>query len=658
MLRNILTLSALIVVVLLVRAVFRNRVPKRMLYALWLVVLLKLCLPGTLVSLPVLPAQEASAPVARTELSAQTTAPMQQPTQAITQPQESARLPVSQAQNMPKSEEKPLTSAQILQLIWICGSVLLGLWLFGAWLSFTLRLYKSRRFLGKHGRTRMYVSDAVKSPCLAGLFPAVYLTEDILQAEEAALILRHELTHLRHLDFIWSFCRTAAVVIYWWNPLVWLAAICSKRDAELACDEAVAAGLDQAQCHAYARAILAHAPRKKAALSLAGPPVKERILFLTKKRRTSALCVVLVLLLVVSATGCSFAELTQKEPGTITVPEEASADTASATQAEAQAAQAGQQAESGTQELSKPEVPAEQDTPRQQPDTVSADSDCTYDEIWSLVHEKLDSASWAQDMTPEYEEAVRAFQTADSKLSDTSGDISQWPHYYSAFVAYFSDANADRSYLDEDAVWTTDLSEDEKTLIVTMTLDDAALTLFYSLQAQTVSPSAIVPLTTYDADTPLSDSEFTLPHGLCFGMSYDEAYQLCSTSVSDAFTGEVGRSFTCEGYTYSFDDEDILFSVFIRSSADVDPAPTVRGICLGDSMESVFDKFPCTDRELKQWAMQVVYDDGAGHWAELAFVADSFYSLRLYTPEGYVASLTFARADNTVKYIDLYSPET
>ena len=113
------------------------------------------------------------------------------------------------------------------------------------------------------------------------------------------------------------------MIVYWWNPLIWLAAICSKRDAELACDEAVAAGLAPEQRIAYARAILAQAPRKKAALSLAGPPVKERILFLTKKQRTSVLCVILALLLVVSATGCSFAELTRQKAGEITLPEEA-----------------------------------------------------------------------------------------------------------------------------------------------------------------------------------------------------------------------------------------------------------------------------------------------------------------------------------------------
>lgn len=71
MLREVLTVSALILAVLLVRAIFKNRVPKRMVYTLWLVVLVKLCLPGTLVSLPVLPAEEAAAPVQRVELPAQ-----------------------------------------------------------------------------------------------------------------------------------------------------------------------------------------------------------------------------------------------------------------------------------------------------------------------------------------------------------------------------------------------------------------------------------------------------------------------------------------------------------------------------------------------------------------------------------------------------------
>ena len=338
MLKEVLTVSALILVVLLVRAIFKNRVPKRMIYALWLVVLLKLCLPGTLVSLPVLPAEDAAVPAQSAERPVQTAPVIQRPAQTVTKPQTPAQQPVSPVQETAKPAAKPLTTAQILQIAWFSGSALLGLWLFGAWAVFTIRLHRDRRFLGKRGGTCIYVSGAVKSPCLAGLIPAVYLTEDVLQADEAELILRHELTHLRHLDFLWSLCRTAAVTVYWWNPFIWLAAICSKRDAELACDEAVAAKLPESKRLAYARAILAQAPRKTAALSLAGPPVKERILFLTKKQRTSVLCVILALLLVVSATGCSFAELTQQKAGEITMPDHAADSSANATPQEADSA--------------------------------------------------------------------------------------------------------------------------------------------------------------------------------------------------------------------------------------------------------------------------------------------------------------------------------
>lgn len=815
MLREVLTVSALILAVLLVRAIFKNRVPKRMVYTLWLVVLVKLCLPGTLVSLPVLPAEEAAAPVQRVELPAQPL-PAQQPAGAVTQPQTPVQQPASPAQEAAEAPAKPLTAMQIFQIVWAGGSALLGLWLLGTWLVFTVRLHKSRRFLGRHGRTRIYISSTVKSPCLAGLVPAVYLTEDVLQTPETELILRHELTHLRHLDHLWSFCRTAAVIVYWWNPFIWLAAICSKRDAELACDEAVAAGLSDAQRLAYARTILAQTPRKAAALSLAGPPVRERILFLTKKQRTSVLCVILALLLIVSAAGCSITELTRQKTGEITLPEEAEPAQQEAqktatplTQAQIDAVNAifadyelstddtlGHFAvngfftstyddvrdlnlnnflayfgECGEEDISEEEFaqlnakwefrvdsvedfplpihryPAsavegvlkrfagigladltdmqtpfsgytyledtdafytttsdynpgyfrctsgeiepdgdtallygstagslsgkavlklvkdgenwyihsftlaspeqstvqEEQVPTTEPqstlpipassmfgltgreavlfdaavaqryprsdndivlpslreygsfeengktvvicdlhydfyydytgpdwewngggattvarfeldapgnvctgfaeypsgslsdwirdfcgplamqnadgawvlpeaagdwfpadmnllqqyleviastapssDAPAADS-LSDDMIWEYVHEKLDYAHWAQDMTAEYEDIVRKFQIEDSKMSDLPGDVSQWPRYYSAFVDYFSAANADLRYLDADTIWTKDLSEDRQSLIVTLTRADVILTLSYSLRTSQIT---------------------------------------------------------------------------------------------------------------------------------------------------------------------------
>ena len=594
--------------------------------ALWLVVLVKLCLPGTLVSLPVLPAEEAAAPVQRVELPAQTAPVVLQPAQAVTQPQKPVQQPVSPVQEAAEAPAKPLTAMQIFQIVWAGGSALLGLWLLSTWLVFTIRLHKSRRFLGRQGRTRIYVSSAVKSPCLAGLIPAVYLTGDVLQTDEAELILSHELTHLCHLDFLWSFCRAAAVSVYWWNPFIWLAAICSKRDAELACDEAVAAGLSDAQRLAYARTILAQAPRRAAALSLAGPPVRERILFLTKKQRTSVLCVILALLLIVSAAGCSITELTRQKTGEITLPKETPvmeeptdtpepADTPIEQEEPIQEPQTqmlpipassmfgltGREAvlfdaavaqryprddndivlpslleygsfeENGKTvvicylhydfyydytgpdwewngggsttvarfELDAPGnictgfaeypsgslsdwirdfcgplamqnadgawvlpeaagdwFPADMNLLQQyleviastapSSDAPAADS-LSDDMIWEYVHEKLDYAHWAQDMTAEYEDIVRKFQIEDSKMSDLPGDVSQWPRYYSAFVDYFSAANADLRYLDADTIWTKDLSEDRQSLIVTLTRADVILMLSYSLQTSQIT---------------------------------------------------------------------------------------------------------------------------------------------------------------------------
>lgn len=320
MLRQMISVSLLIVVVLLVRTVFRNQVPKRLLYALWIVVLVKLLLPGTLLSLPVLPAQSQAAPT-QTATAAQTETPaVQQPTSTQPTPQQ----PLPQLAAAARANAAAWNPTLVFQTVWAVGSGTLTVWMALTWVSFNLRLRRTRRKMVQWGSVSIYVSTAAKAPCLAGFLPAVYLTEDAARSKEIELIVQHELTHLRHLDFLWSACGTLAVIAYWWNPLVWIAAVCAKRDAELACDETVAAKLDPPARLVYARTILAQLPCKNPGLSLAGRPVKARILFLTKKQRSSALCMILALVLTVFATGCSVSELTRRESETADAPQQAS----------------------------------------------------------------------------------------------------------------------------------------------------------------------------------------------------------------------------------------------------------------------------------------------------------------------------------------------
>ena len=532
MLKEVLTVSALIAVVLLVRAIFKNRVPKRMIYCLWLVVLLKLCLPGTLVSLPILPAEDAAAPTQSAEQPVQTTPVIQQPAQTVMQPQTPAQQQVSPAQETAKPAAKPLTTAQILQIVWFGGSALLGLWLFGAWAVFTIRLHRDRRFLGKRGGTRIYVSGAVKSPCLAGLLPAVYLTQDVLQTDEAELIVRHELTHLRHLDFLWSFFRMAVVVVYWWNPFIWLAAICSKRDAELACDEAVAAKLPERERLAYARAILAQAPRKTAALSLAGPPVKERILFLTKKQRTSVLCVIQALLLVVSATGCSFAELTRQKSGEVTLPKRAPV-----------AAETAESADTPIKQQEKPaDMPVEQEAPGQEPP-----------------------------------------QLVNDGSYDTSQPLQDWE------LARTNGVQTGMTQAQVEAI-TGPLTENENGIL---------------MDSQNIS------------------------------------YNFWDRSESEPKLTEMT-------WIAEVESDELVYT----TSQDV---PAFRGICLGDTIDEVFDQFPCTDRELKRWETQYVYGyDGADDYAILNFIADSFYMLSFYADGQWRASIDFSRVQQRAFQIQIY----
>ena len=758
MLREVLTVSALIVVVLLVRAIFKNRVPKRMLYALWLVVLLKLCLPGTLVSLPVLPAEKVAAPVNTIQIKqvqeatlpavsnaptvqapstpgVQSTIPTQtvtQPEQTVTQPQESVAKPaVPAAQEPERPAAKPLTAAQILKIGWFSGSALLGLWLFATWLTFTIRLRKSRKFLGKRGKTNIYVSKRIKSPCLAGLIPAVYLTEDVLRNDTTELIVRHELTHLHHLDFLWSLCRTIAVIVYWWNPLIWLAAICSKRDAELACDEAVAAKLPESKRLAYARAILAQAPRKTAALSLAGPPVKERILFLTKKQRTSAICIVLALALTVSATGCSFAELTRQKSGEVTLPKRAPV-----------AAETAESADTPIKQQEKPaDMPVEQEAPAQpepEPESTSLEEHLPVDEVaraqwadfadkWRLDYLPVFSRGTAPASTSEYlmwvfarnmdalkeqgymtksyvETEIRAHFEVENLTHE--GLTRTWNfdgETYTAVPGGVKDRPLARldsvirvnlgeepqycvqycllgnGNLLDDAEWSRcrdeivsgdapDLSElREFTLVFTMQDGEPV---FLSHAELSIDEPPFTPLPNdgrYDVTQPLQDWELTRTNGVQTGMTQAQVEKITGQLVPD----EAGVSLLdSQNVSYSFGQNgyqtpqlmEMNWSADVRNDelfyVTVQDTPAFRGICLGDTIDEVLDKFPCVDRELKRWQTQYVYGEaGTDNYAELSFVADSFYSLSFFLHGQRRATIGFSRVQQRVFEITISAEE-
>ncbi len=150
-----------------------------------------------------------------------------------------------------------------LFLLWIAGMLVTGFVLFGCNLVFRIRLHSDREeiepeILEKEGlpdRIPVYVTEKITTPCMAGIRrPAVYFPKnlwDTLDNRELSMVLLHETIHYRHKDHIWSFFRLVCLVLHWYNPLVWMAALESKQDAELFCDDTLLGEIGRKQIYDY-----------------------------------------------------------------------------------------------------------------------------------------------------------------------------------------------------------------------------------------------------------------------------------------------------------------------------------------------------------------------------------------------------------------------
>jgi hypothetical protein len=105
------------------------------------------------------------------------------------------------------------------------------------------------------------VEQGLSSPCLFGLVrPAIYLTPAATSPERLRHVIAHEETHARHLDPLWSALRCVCLLLYWFDPLVWAAAIVSKTDCELACDEGALRRLGESERIPYGQTLLSLIP--------------------------------------------------------------------------------------------------------------------------------------------------------------------------------------------------------------------------------------------------------------------------------------------------------------------------------------------------------------------------------------------------------------
>ena len=302
----IISSSLLIAAVLFIRAFAGERLSARLRYALWGLVLLRLLIPGS---------------IGESALSVRNWMP-DAPKQTVVQQVQSgdtAKLPsVSEAVTVPSvSTELEQASPSVdrdavFNVVWAIGAVLAAAVFLLSNIRFALKLRRSREYITEQ-TVPVYESAAIDTPCLFGfLRPAVYVTPDVMTDKTAQRhVLAHELTHYRHGDHLWSVLRCAAVVLHWYNPLVWAAAILSQKDGELACDEGALRRLGSDERTDYARTLLGltcvgYRGMLTAATSMTGSEsdLKTRIKRIVKNPKMTAAAAIVVAAAML-LTGCA-----------------------------------------------------------------------------------------------------------------------------------------------------------------------------------------------------------------------------------------------------------------------------------------------------------------------------------------------------------------
>ena len=164
---------------------------------------------------------------------------------------------------LPQATAPPATTGRIL----VARSVLLTLWGLGAGALAALLLagaWKTRRLardaapltspewndtlrqvgegLGVRRPVRLLRSDHAVMPMTWGWRRPVVLVPSAAlgwSSERRAVVLRHELAHVKRADAFSQLLGRWACAVHWFNPMVWFAAYRLRMECERACDDAV-----------------------------------------------------------------------------------------------------------------------------------------------------------------------------------------------------------------------------------------------------------------------------------------------------------------------------------------------------------------------------------------------------------------------------------
>lgn len=272
--------SVLILLLVTARALLRERLGSRVLYAGWALVALRLLIP---LSLPN-PAMDEFRPGLSTDVAARPVA--DQVRQRIIDAGSSLSEWLPWEGNPVASFTSHMRqglSGRWALFAWGAMALCTGIFLWVRYKKFENRVRRNRvRALegdecalldvlcGRYGVKRkipVYFVDRITSGCIAGVWdPFIALPLD-LPGEHLPLALSHQLCHWKARDNFWGMMRGICCAVHWFNPVVWMGAWLCYRDSEMACDDRVTAKLHDIDRLSYANVIVS-AGQKEVALSM------------------------------------------------------------------------------------------------------------------------------------------------------------------------------------------------------------------------------------------------------------------------------------------------------------------------------------------------------------------------------------------------------
>ncbi|HPE15866.1 MAG TPA: M56 family metallopeptidase [Oscillospiraceae bacterium] len=330
--------SAMALLLLMLRPVLAGRVSKRFGYYVWLLVLLRLCLPVSgSVSFFTAAGAGTESSVTAGQTAAENPSAQSDPDVRTDPAQEAVPTADAAGTYAPPEETRADAPGQSLWdaavdlagdpavwfWIWAAGALGTCAWYVLGYLRFSAGVGKSgvpaegeaARILEElcpRRRPRLLVSPAVDTPMLLGIFrPAVVLPDRRYDGGTLRSILRHELCHDRRGDLYYKWFAMVVFSLHWFNPLLYFVRRELAHACELACDEAVIRDMTADERRRYGETLLALAGGGNRPAGILATTMSEekrhlkgRLLSIMNYKKTSVGAAALSLVIALALCGC------------------------------------------------------------------------------------------------------------------------------------------------------------------------------------------------------------------------------------------------------------------------------------------------------------------------------------------------------------------